>query len=211
MKEEEAYHRLQEVIRGSVPVQGELARVKSVNKDEMECTVTLISNEDLEIEEVNLKAVIDGTQNGFIRIPKADSVVLISPIENTDGDHYVVMYSDIDEILFVQNDKEILNIDDEGNILFLNDAEAGSALRVESSGNVIFHEGENNGLIIIQNLVDKLNNIENKLNDLINDYTTHNHAHPQGPTTAFFPPPPPIISALVETQVADLENDKVKH
>lgn len=186
---ENLHNKLSEMITGNVPLQSEMATVKAVDKEKLECTVVPIANEELVIEEVNLKAVIDETKNGFVQIPKVGSMVLISLIENTDGDHYISMCSDIDGIQLIQDNEEILKID--------------------NLGNVCFHGGENKGLVKVESLVEKLNALEKKVNDFIVDYKGHNHVHPQGPTTAFLTPS--VLTALTETQAADLENGKVKH
>jgi len=190
---EQVYQRLLEVITENVPVQSEMATVKAVDKDKLECTVVPLTNDELEIEGVNLKAVIDDTKNGFVQIPKIGSIVLISLIENTDGDHFVTMYSDIEEVQLIQNNQEILKIDKDGNVLF--------------------HQGLNKGLIKIESLVAKLNAVEEKLNALIDDYKGHNHKYTDDGvavvTTGLVAPP--NINNLTKTTVTDLENNKVQH
>ncbi|MEO1049516.1 MAG: hypothetical protein AAFX87_02780 [Bacteroidota bacterium] len=190
---EQVYQRLLEVITENVPVQSEMATVKAVDKDKLECTVVPLTNDELEIEGVNLKAVIDGTQNGLVQIPKIGSIVLISLIENTDGDHYVSMYSDIEEVLFVQNNNEILKID--------------------TNGNLLLHQGLNLGMVKIVSLVEKLNAVEEKLNALIDDYKGHDHKYTDdgAPSVTTGLAAIPNLDNLTKTLVADLENDKVKH
>ncbi|OJJ18036.1 hypothetical protein BKI52_29740 [marine bacterium AO1-C] len=216
--EDEVADELKELMDDRTTVQGQKAKIVSVSTVEMECVVKLLSN-DLEITGVNLKGHTVNpdnsiNQNGFILVPKVDSIVLINLIEDTKksrwhaGDYYITMYSEIEEVLFKQNDKEVLKIDKDGNFSLMN-KDNDSVLKVESGGNVTFHKGENKGLIKIDSLVAKLNALEQKVNDLITDYKGHNHLHPQGPTTAFVTPS--VITDLTETQVNDLENDKIKH
>ncbi|EAY28736.1 hypothetical protein [Microscilla marina] len=205
--EDEVADQLKDLVDDRTLVQGQKAEVVSVNMAEMECIVKLLAN-DMKIEGVNLKAHIVNQDNsinpnGFILIPKVKSIVLVSLMEDTQrtrmnsADYYISMYSDIDEVQLVQNEEEILKIDNEGN--------------------VTLHQGENKGLIKIESLVEKLNALEQKVNDLITDYKGHNHQYidttstttANSITTSF--ESPPSIGNLTETQVTDLENDKVKH
>lgn len=66
------------------------------------------------------------------------------------------------------------------------------------------------GLVKVADLVDKLNNLENKVNDLITAYNAHTHAVLSTPsvsnvTTSL------IVGSLTLTVQADLENENVKH
>lgn len=69
------------------------------------------------------------------------------------------------------------------------------------------------GLVKIEDLVSKLNNLENAFNQLVNEFNSHTHNAPQAPagTIPTLPPLIPSTQSLVVTQVTDLENDKVKH
>lgn len=66
-----------------------------------------------------------------------------------------------------------------------------------------FNNGLNGGMVIVQNLVNRLNNIENKL-------STHQHSYvsPGGTVTTTTAGTQEISPV---TAVSDLENDKVKH
>lgn len=69
------------------------------------------------------------------------------------------------------------------------------------------------GLVKIADLVTKLRNLENIVNDLVSKYNTHTHVYSPGPLT----PAPTAPTTAVETTVltptvqADLENITVKH
>lgn len=69
------------------------------------------------------------------------------------------------------------------------------------------------GLIKIDDLVTKINGIEDALNDLAMDFDTHTHNSPPAPTNPVVTTPPIIPSGvvLVNTQKSEIENDKVKH
>lgn len=76
---------------------------------------------------------------------------------------------------------------------------------------VLFYGGENGGLIKIGALVTKLNNLENKVNDIVDKFNSHTHAGVQtgGGTSAATATP--VTGTLTPTQQEDLENVKVKH
>lgn len=69
---------------------------------------------------------------------------------------------------------------------------------------------DNGGLVKVQDLVSKLNNLENKVNTIITTFNAHTHVASSfgSPTT---PPPSPVVGTLTPTQVTDLENKKVQH
>ncbi len=79
--------------------------------------------------------------------------------------------------------------------------------------NIELNGGQFGGLIKIQDLVDKVNRLENKVNDHINLFNAHIHDVPQAPSGTL--PSAPTLSQDTPiaplTQVSDLENPIVKH
>src|SRR5579872_4545745 len=75
-----------------------------------------------------------------------------------------------------------------------------------------FNDGRNGGLVIIGDLVTKINNLENQVNNILTALKTHTHA---GVTTgggvSGTSPSFSSITNLTNTQVSDLEDAKVKH
>lgn len=65
------------------------------------------------------------------------------------------------------------------------------------------------GMVKVQDLVTKLNAVENKLNDMISIYNSHVHTDPQGGVTTS--PLQPITGNITPTVRADIENTKVVH
>ncbi len=84
-------------------------------------------------------------------------------------------------------------------------------LMVDKIDKIVINGGENGGLVIAPNLVDRLNAIENAFNDLLNNYKTHVHtsAAPGSPTT----PITPVVTmgTIGTTELGDIENIKIKH
>lgn len=75
--------------------------------------------------------------------------------------------------------------------------------------NIIFNGGNNDGLIIIQDLVTKLNNLENKVNDIITALSVL--TLPVSGAVAGPPAPPPVVGFLTPTVKANIEDTKIKH
>jgi hypothetical protein len=114
--------------------------------------------------------LIAQSANGFLIIPKVDSVVLVTMINKYTG--YVSMFSEVDEI-------------------HLN--------------------GKNfKGLVKIEDLIEKLNNLETAFNNHLTAYNLHTHIGvtvgigATGITT-------PDTNTLTPTIISDLENTTVQH
>lgn len=79
-------------------------------------------------------------------------------------------------------------------------------------GEVIINGGENGGLIITSNMVQQVNSIEDKVNDLINKLKTHTHTgvspgtSSTAPSTSFT-----SVTPLTKTKEEDVINEKFKH
>lgn len=78
---------------------------------------------------------------------------------------------------------------------------------------ITFNGGENGGLIKIDELVSRMNSIENALSALRNQYNSHTHLYSPGPS-AQVPSATPIPvnqSGIGSTSKSALENPKIKH
>ena len=75
---------------------------------------------------------------------------------------------------------------------------------------VAFNGGDNGGLVISGETASKLNDIENKVNSILN--TLKGVTVPLAPTGSYpFAPLFASITDLANTSASDLENDKIKH
>lgn len=82
---------------------------------------------------------------------------------------------------------------------------------------VQFNRGDNGGLINIEGLVNRMNNMENKLNGLVGDFNAHTHATTAtiqatsvlGIITPTAPPSTNIVSPI--TNRNDFEDNAIKH
>jgi hypothetical protein len=84
-----------------------------------------------------------------------------------------------------------------------------SDVYLNASGVVEINQGTYGGLVKVQDLVTKMNAIENKLNSIIASYNAHIHPDPVSGSTGV--PTVPITGTLTPTIVADIENPNVTH
>lgn len=141
--------------------------VESVNLTDKTCYCIPV-NGDADLQNVRLNA---DKKDGFLLIPKADSLVVVSFINDSAG--YISMVSEVDEI-------------------HLNGTNYG-------------------GLVRINDLVTKLNNLEAAFNTHITNYNLHTHAGVAVGASTTTPVVTPDIQVLTPTIITDLQNNTVKH
>jgi len=83
---------------------------------------------------------------------------------------------------------------------------------------IIFNGGLNEGLVKVVELTDKLNNLESKVNDLLDHYKYHVHIDPISGYTGVLTPPlgspdmvTPVPLLLTETEQSEIEDTKILH
>lgn len=157
--------------------------VKEVHEDT--CAIDVITAEGMEIFNVKLKAVTT-EKYGHIIYPVIESTVLISQI-GEDND-FVVLHCDQVAKIFWKVGDMTMELTEEG---------------------FVFNEGENKGMVKLPELVQKLNNLENKMNEFISWSSTHTHTGvmagggSSGPAVG-------VVGSITPTQESDIENDKIK-
>lgn len=153
--------------------------VESVDVDTRTCNVVTISGlATYTIENVALMSAID---DGVLILPKIGSIV--SVIHNKKGIKFVSQFSEVESIVIITGDTTI-EIKD---------------------GLVQFNDGSFDGFVKIKDLVEKLNNLENLVNQFIGLYNGHVHASNGVVTTSV------VTKTLTPTQQSDLENTKITH
>jgi len=159
------------------------AKVISVSGDNLvQCEA-----DGLDIPDVQLRPIIDGSNRAMLIIPKANSYVLVGSIESQQ--EYIVLSVE-------QAEKIIIKV---GDITF------------DILDTVVKLNGDQyDGLVKVGELKSKLNALENKVNDLIIACSSQVVTlAPSGafPLASFFT----SVTALTPTQQSDIENTKVKH
>lgn len=164
---------------------GIICTVKEVNTTTNLCYCVPIGDY-ADIQNVRLNA--KGSSRGFIVVPKVDSVVTVSFLE--DESAYIAQVSTIDKISIYIDGSNYLDIDSNG---------------------FIFNGGLLDGMVKVNSLVTKLNNVENKLNSLLTVLgTTWVPVANDGGAALKALCIPPLTTNLTATVKADLENTKIK-
>jgi hypothetical protein len=159
------------------------------------CTVQPI-DEGAEYFNVRLRGTVDGTDAGMYAEPKVGSCVIITPLMHDDEQMYVSRFTEVEKWHII--------------------TDSGSKVEVLANGEVHLNGSNKGGLVIVSDLVTKLNRLENKVNDHIAAYNSHIHITTAtvgasttpgtiSPTTSTETPIAPL------TQVSDLHNQKVRH
>jgi hypothetical protein len=169
------------------------AEVTAVDIPSRSCTVLSISSEaQLEYTGVWLMPQVC---DGILYVPKVGSTVIVENNKNLQP--YVVMWSELDQVMYVVGHTTLQM----------------TSTGVNLDGNVY------GGVPMVQPLLDKINRLENKLNDLVAMFNTHTHpvtgTAPSGggpitlgTTVGISATGSPITPTTVR---ADLENTKVQH
>jgi hypothetical protein len=163
-----------------------VCKVKSVDEDKSTCiVVTKSGKESVEIPNVSLQV---GVCDGLQIIPKVDSDVLI--LRSTYQSPFVVNWSDVDKYYIQVGD---------------------SSFTIENDGTMQLNDGAYDGLVKVKDLTDKINALENLVNNLLNTLKSTtiplapSGTYPFAPLYAAFNPIQPI------TQQSDIENKNITH
>lgn len=162
------------------------AEVDSVDIPSRSCSVTTISGKKTTaIENVKLMAAID---DGVLFVPTVGSTVMIS--YSNYNLPFIVQYSEVDQILFISGSRQVSIVD----------------------GKIMLNDGSFGGLIQIEKLVQKLNNLETLVNDLVTKFNSHTHilTLTSGTGTAA-PTASPETTTLVQTIRNNIENTSITH
>ena len=149
-----------------------MAEVNSVSIEDRTANVTTISGKASNTYDVNLQAV---ASDGILVSPTIGSTVYVLSSKYTTP--FIVQYSDIDQIYY-------------------------TLTHIELTGKANLNGDNYGGLIKIQDLVDKINTLENKVNELQTWGTTLSLT-----TVSPFEP----VEIIIPTQVSDIENNTIKH
>lgn len=145
------------------------------------CTVTI---GDLDISDVRLRAVINNDQDQILRIPKQNSQVLVADMSGGEFRELVVIEQS-------QTEKIDLTI--------------GQTTLVIEDGKITINGGNLNGLVKIQELTDKLNELVNAFNN-----HTHTTTATVGPSATPGTLTTPVSPANTFVK-SDYEDTTIKH
>lgn len=173
--------------------------VDSVDEEKrtIECTPI---DEGAQLLGVNLQA--DQSQTvGIVSFPAVGSDVLVGFINPAVA--VVLLTTEITKTIITIGET---NIETDAEGVRIDTAKMSAYINKED---IVFNGGNNEGLIIIQKLTDKLNELTQTVNDLISAYNTHTHvcAAPQSPSATTLSQANPAQ----QFNKSDYEDNKVKH
>lgn len=93
-------------------------------------------------------------------------------------------------------------------VQMINDVE-GYVSMFSEIDNIKFFDGAQGSLVLINSLVTKLNNLENKVNDIITAYNTHVHTGVTTGAGSSAVTPTQVSGTLTPTVAADIDNEKI--
>lgn len=161
-------------------------RGKAINIDQNNCVCDVDLENGVVLHKVKLKATEAANDKGIVIVPKNKSYVVAAMVEGVEADWCLVQYSEIDSAAF----------------FFKN----GGKVELKDNGEVHLNGSNFGALVKIDELVKKINALEQKHDAFVGEYNGHVHTnHGITPTVA--------STSLIgsQTTVADLKNDKVKH
>jgi hypothetical protein len=160
--------------------------VVSVDEAARQCTCQALNGISMApFSNVQLMAAVD---DGVLYIPTVGSTVIVT--YSKFNQPYVSFFSELDKILYVVGNSVVKIID----------------------GAIQFNDGSFGGLTKIAALTQKLNNLENLVNDLISKYNSHTHILTLTSGTGTAAPTTTVeATTLTPTQRSDIENNLVTH
>lgn len=105
-------------------------------------------------------------------------------------------------MLITPSDKSVVVVQ------MINDVE-GVVIMFSDIESIKFFDGDLGAFVDIGLLVDKLNNLENKVNDIVNKFATHVHTGVTTGVGSSGTTPTPVAGTLVLTTVDDIDNPKI--
>jgi hypothetical protein len=185
-KEAEFIRKLKTLVK--VPVITFAAKVLEVDEATASITAEPLDGRP-KLFDVRLKSIIDEEDIGLMVIPAVDSGVLISLIGNDQNEAYVVKCNQVEKILLRMDDLK-LDIAD---------------------GEWIWNDGENGGLIKIEQLLSDVNGIKQDINSLKQVFSTWVPVAQDGGAALKSAISSYAGQTLTDSQKEDWENDKIKH
>lgn len=189
-------------VKGEDKVSLVAAEVTSVNEAERTCSVQVLTGiGQTEIENVQLMASID---DGLLLVPTIGSTIIVS--YSAYNQPFVSLFSELSKILLVAGENNAsIQMDASGVVI-----EIAETKLLISDGLTRFNEGNLGGLVKVIELTNKLNALENKVNDIISKFNSHTHilTLSTGTGTAAATANP-VSGTLTPTNRGDIENTKI--
>ncbi|MGN7818777.1 hypothetical protein ACTJJB_01535 [Chitinophaga sp. 22536] len=162
-----------------------LCNVESVDIDNRTCTCSNITGTAVaDILDAQLMAEVD---DGVLHVPAVNSTVVV--VLSKYVPPYVAMFSELDRIYTV----------------------VGNSVIDVSPDKITLNNGSFGGLVKVIDLTNKLNALENKVNDLVTTFNSHVHTGVTTGTGATAITATPVTGTITPTQRNEIENTTVIH
>ena len=175
---------IREIARGGQTLGCMACKVTAVDKTARTVDVEPL-NEDAPVLACNLQAN-QGSAFGVVQFPRVDSYVVVGFLSGIDAG-VVLMCDDVEGVEIVVKDKDTASV-------------------VVSEDGIVMNNGTLDGLVKINELTDKLNNLVKEVNAFIKTYNTHTHIGAHGTTST----PSATGTDVSDFKKSDYENEKVK-
>lgn len=177
------------------------AIVDSVDEDARTCIVTTLNSQgEITLENVQLMASVD---DGLLLIPALDSTVVVA--YSTMNQPFIAQYSSLEKAVLIVGDNNVsLEITNAEILLEI----ANTKLSL-IDGKTKFNDGNLGGLVKVNDILTKLNNLENKVNTIISTFNSHTHLGVTTGAGTSGTSPTPITGTLTPTTKSEIENDKI--
>jgi hypothetical protein len=161
------------------------AKVKSVDGET--CTIEV---GNLEVSDVRLRAVINGSDDHLLRVPRVGSLVVVADMSGG-------QFRDL--VVIEQSETERIDI------------AIGSTTVTIEDGQITVNGGDNGGMVNISSLTSRLNTIENDINSLKTVFSTWAPVAQDGGAALKTAAATWAGQQLTTTQDSDYEDTTVKH
>lgn len=158
-----------------------IGEVLSIDEETETCVVKPLDSE-AEIYGVRLRGITEDKGKGFLIIPKINSTVILGMIDSNNA--FVSDYSDIEKF-FIHTEE---------------------GQKIEVKDKIKFNNGDLGGMVKVITLTQKLNNLENKLNEIIQLLKTHTHASNGAISLEL-----QSLSNVIQTNRSEIENENIIH
>jgi len=185
-----------------------ICTVDDINKDARTIDVSPL-DESAPILGVNLQANQDET-DGFVAFPKKGAHVVVAFL--SDATAVAVVFGAVESVIWTIGEDKPVEITAEKSNLKISIGD--TTIEADDQKQIKFNGGENDGLVIIKNLTDKIN-------ELVDAFNNHTHLLASGavavagsPAAQSNPAPiniPAITSKATKLNKSDYENTKIKH
>ncbi|WP_420581936.1 hypothetical protein [Reichenbachiella sp.] len=190
-KDSEIRALLWQLIKSNMPIfqtgQCYEAVVVSVDSDELTCEIRPADYEDEDFSiTARFTSVVDDVDSYLVALPVVDSTVLVQAIKDNPDDVYVAKVREVSELRF----------------------KVGQTTGVITGTGVVIDGGSLGGIPITSKVIERLNLIEQKINDLSQIFSGWTPASNDG--GAALKGALSGWSTLTESSDADIENDRIK-